>query len=131
MKKYCWRAKKRKAKFHLQNDDTGKTFCQIENSSAWKNVTAFSDEKPKGRNLCDNCRGLSEPQKFTEPLVGPVTRELIERLKTKNGGWTKSTLKLLGVPWPPPKGWKNKLLQGQESDYPEPRLAILMGERVV
>jgi hypothetical protein len=35
----------------------------------------------------------------------------IESLKTDKGGWTKDSLKSLGVEWPPPSGWKNKLLQ--------------------
>lgn len=39
-----------------------------------------------------------------------ITEEYIESLKTENGGWTKESLELLGVPWPPPKGWKKKLL---------------------
>jgi 8-oxo-dGTP diphosphatase len=33
----------------------------------------------------------------------------IERAKTKNGGWTKKTLAQWGVPWPPPKGWRDEL----------------------
>ena len=35
----------------------------------------------------------------------------IESLKTEKGGWTKDSLKSLGVKWPPPSGWKSKLLQ--------------------
>ena len=37
------------------------------------------------------------------------TKQLIETLKTKNGGWTKKDLAKLGISWPPPKGWKKKL----------------------
>ena len=36
--------------------------------------------------------------------------EDIKRLRTGRGGWTRKQLAGLGVPWPPPKGWKNKLL---------------------
>lgn len=35
----------------------------------------------------------------------------IEELKSSNGGWTKESLKSLGVSWPPIKGWKKKLLE--------------------
>lgn len=35
--------------------------------------------------------------------------EILSR-QTENGGWTKATLKQWGVPWPPPKGWKNALI---------------------
>ncbi len=34
----------------------------------------------------------------------------IESLKSSKGGWTKASLASLGVPWPPPAGWKAKLL---------------------
>lgn len=34
----------------------------------------------------------------------------INQLQTPNGGWTKADLASLGVPWPPPHGWKKKLL---------------------
>lgn len=35
----------------------------------------------------------------------------IESLKTVNGGWTRESLKSLGVEWPPRKGWKAELLE--------------------
>ena len=34
----------------------------------------------------------------------------IEAARTSAGGWTRETLAGWGVPWPPPKGWKQKLL---------------------
>lgn len=39
-----------------------------------------------------------------------VTIEEIEAKKTKNGGWTKDTLAEWGIPWPPVKGWKQRLI---------------------
>lgn len=39
------------------------------------------------------------------------TEEILERLKTKKGGYKRETLKLLGIPWPPPKGWKKDLIE--------------------
>jgi hypothetical protein len=39
-----------------------------------------------------------------------MTLEEIEAKRTPNGGWTKETLKGWGVPWPPTKGWKQRLL---------------------
>ena len=38
----------------------------------------------------------------------------IESLKTPKGGWTKASLASLGVSWPPPPGWKAKLLDDTE-----------------
>lgn len=41
-----------------------------------------------------------------------VSAEEIENGKTKKGGWDKITLAKWGVPWPPPKGWKESLISG-------------------
>ena len=45
-------------KAHL-SDGRGKTICQIENDGRprqWR----FSDEAPKGRELCENCATIAE-----------------------------------------------------------------------
>jgi len=44
-----------------------------------------------------------------------ITNELIEQLKTAAGGWTKESLALMGVDWPPQKGWKERII-GNEMD---------------
>lgn len=36
--------------------------------------------------------------------------EQIEAAKTARGGWTKKQLAEWGVPWPPPKGWRQNLI---------------------
>lgn len=41
-----------------------------------------------------------------------ITEEEILSQQTDNGGWTKKTLAQWGVPWPPPKGWKDRLISG-------------------
>jgi hypothetical protein len=43
-----------------------------------------------------------------------VTAAEIEAAKTKNGGWTRRQLAEWGVPWPPPRGWKARLLETAE-----------------
>jgi hypothetical protein len=40
-----------------------------------------------------------------------ITKEEILACQTENGGWTKKTLAQWGVPWPPPKGWKDALIK--------------------
>ncbi len=47
-------------------------------------------------------------------MISKITIEQLEACKTEKGGWSKETLTLLGVPWPPPKGWKKKLLGGEK-----------------
>lgn len=43
-----------------------------------------------------------------------ITKEEIESQMTANGGYTKATLAMWGVPFPPPKGWKRKLIEGDD-----------------
>lgn len=40
-----------------------------------------------------------------------ITEEILETLKTQKGGYTRETLAILGVPWPPKRGWKKALLK--------------------
>lgn len=49
-----------------------------------------------------------------------LTLEQIEAGKSLKGGWTAKTLASWGVPWPPPKGWKEALLTG--SAMPEAQI---------
>lgn len=37
-----------------------------------------------------------------------VTNALIESVKTQRGAWTRRQLELLGVAWPPKKGWRHR-----------------------
>jgi hypothetical protein len=43
-------------------------------------------------------------------ISGAVSNADIEAAKTAAGGWKRKTLEDWGVPWPPPKGWRQKLL---------------------
>ena len=36
--------------------------------------------------------------------------EYLDSRKTPNGGYTKDTLREFGVSWPPPKGWKKRII---------------------
>lgn len=39
-----------------------------------------------------------------------ITESKIEALKSNNKGWNKQVLSLIGVNWPPKKGWKKELV---------------------
>lgn len=45
-----------------------------------------------------------------------TTEQDILALQTAKGGWTRKSLASLGVPWPPPKGWKRRLLEGNQNE---------------
>lgn len=42
------------------------------------------------------------------------TREDILKMRTQNGGFRRETLAMLGVNWPPQKGWMKRYLAGQD-----------------
>ncbi|MFI6955529.1 hypothetical protein ACIBJI_18865 [Nocardia sp. NPDC050408] len=41
----------------------------------------------------------------------PATPDEINAARTPRGGWTRDQLAEWGVPWPPPRGWQEKLLR--------------------
>lgn len=45
-----------------------------------------------------------------------MTDEMLEGAKTASGAWTSAQLKLIGVEWPPRKGWRQWVIG---KDYPE------------
>lgn len=47
-----------------------------------------------------------------------MTNAQIEAGRSPKGGWTAKQLLLWGVPWPPPKGWRKKLLRGEPISRP-------------
>ncbi|MEU9047863.1 MULTISPECIES: sigma factor-like helix-turn-helix DNA-binding protein [unclassified Kitasatospora] len=53
----------------------------------------------------------------TPPPAAPVrpTAEDIEAARTPAGGWRRDQLAAWGVPWPPPKGWKKRLIDQAHS----------------
>lgn len=57
-------------------------------------------------------RPAAAPQRSDAPK-GRLTAADIERGKSPKGGWTRETLAGWGVPWPPPKGWKDDLLKAK------------------
>ena len=54
------------------------------------------------------------------PVVSPSEEE-IEAARTPRGGYTRETLASWGVPWPPPTGWKRRLLTASRTPIRVPR----------
>ena len=49
-----------------------------------------------------------------------VTHEVIDRYKSRKGGWTRKGTAALGVPWPLESGWKERILGLPREPLPEP-----------
>jgi hypothetical protein len=47
-----------------------------------------------------------------ERIPRHLTEDEIDAGRSPAGGWTRDTLARWGVPWPPPKGWRQALLDG-------------------
>ena len=45
-----------------------------------------------------------------------MTAEEIEAGRSEKGGFTKAQLASWGIPWPPPPGWKERLMQDGPSE---------------
>lgn len=61
---------------------------------------------------------VHSPAAHTQPGAGlvRVTSADIEAARSPAGGFTKETLAGWGISWPPPKGWKDSLIAGE--DFP-------------
>lgn len=74
------------------------------------------EDDPGDRRLCGMCvHNESQPsrhgrQSKDRPVHLPTVKE-IEDTMTPAGGWTRDTLASWGVPWPPPKGWRQELIK--------------------
>ncbi|MFE3995141.1 hypothetical protein ACFXPW_26100 [Streptomyces goshikiensis] len=44
--------------------------------------------------------------------------EEVEAARTPAGGWKRDQLAAWGVPWPPPKGWKDELAERWKAARP-------------
>lgn len=57
---------------------------------------------------------MAKPAKPKLPVIVDRTdrERIINTAATAKGGWTKAQLALWGISWPPPKGWKERLLNG-------------------
>jgi len=58
-----------------------------------------------------------------------VTAQEIERGRTKKGGWTRKQLADWGVPWPPPKGWRQALIN--KTEIPRKKIAIQITDKML
>lgn len=66
--------------------------------------------KPKRKGRKRKSRGFLTAIK---PVEGAITEKQLEAMRSPAGGFTKETLRNLGIPWPPPKGWRSALLAGK------------------
>jgi hypothetical protein len=76
-----------------------------------KRFGSVMEDIKTSRTTCKevDCSLLQQPVKGCNNNNNVVTPELIRSVQTKRGGWTKRDLARMGVPWPPPRGWRKEL----------------------
>ena len=57
-KQYLWRASKRGHRVHIENPETERAYCQVENCGG-KLLDGRGAEVPAGRRICGNCIELA------------------------------------------------------------------------
>ncbi len=66
--------------------------------------------------LCDECnqgKGAWDQTDYRAPTsseIPVITEAEILAAQTPSGGWRRQQLDAWGVPWPPPRGWKDRLI---------------------
>ena len=75
-RRYLWRAGKRGHRAHIQNPETGRTFCQVENCGG-RPLDGRGAEVPAGRRLCGNCTDLAgrNEANYQEPSLAVLMGE--------------------------------------------------------
>ncbi len=75
-RQYLWRANKRGHRVHIENPETARTFCQVENCGG-KPFDDRGSEIPSGRRICGNCVDLASRDKtdYREPSLAVLLGE--------------------------------------------------------
>lgn len=71
-----------------------------------KLATALNRNLKHLRRSPKGAKALARVEGYQPKLVTPTA---IMDARSPRGGWTRDALAKLGVPWPPPKGWKKRL----------------------
>lgn len=88
-------------------------------AAAWgvkkSHLSQFMNGK-RDHPMTDVLSALGLEWRIAKKVIRPPTEEEIDAAMTTAGGWTRATLAGWGVPWPPPKGWRQKLIAAALTD---------------
>ena len=110
---YLWRTSKRGHRAHIQNPETGRAYCQVENCGG-KPFDGKGAEIPAGRRLCGNCVDLTGRNEadYREPslavLMGERMAETEPELFYEGRGKSDVDDRFGHVSTVAPKLWKRK-----------------------
>lgn len=52
-----------------------------------------------------------------------LTHEILNSGMSTNGGWNKEQFSLIGIPWPPQKGWKSSVIM---KNFPDETINLFL-----
>lgn len=89
--------------------ETGKVFEHEANSEGVSDCQVLAPKGYGRKHLAVEAVG----EDWSLPVISRrrITQEEIDSAVTENGGFTRRTLAVWGVPWPPMNGWRKALLQ--------------------
>ena len=81
-RRYLWRASKHGQRVHIENPETERAYCQVENCGG-KPFDGRGAEIPPGRRLCGNCIGLEGRNEidYREPDVRVLMGERLAEVE--------------------------------------------------
>ncbi len=81
---YLWRVRKRGQRVHIENLETARTHCQVENCGG-KPLDGKGTEIPPGRQLCGNCADLAgrNVADYREPDIRVLLGERLAEVESE------------------------------------------------
>lgn len=88
---------------------------------SWPPPAGWKKDLQKAYSAKIKCQQASEKDEEIEVAPEKITRAYVFSKRTKAGGWKKAQLAAWGVPWPPTKGWIERLT-GEPPTNPMPEI---------
>ena len=81
-KRYIWRVRKHGQRVHIENPETERAYCQVENCGG-RALDGMGAEVPAGRRLCGNCIDLASRDKadYREPDIRVLMGERLAEVE--------------------------------------------------
>ena len=82
-KLYLWRVRKHGQRVHIENPETERAYCQVENCRHGEPLDGRGAEAPAGRRLCGNCIDLAGRDKadYREPDIRVLMGERLAEVE--------------------------------------------------
>lgn len=59
-----------------------------------------------------------------------ITEQVLKQAESINGAWSRKQLETIGIKWPPPKGWKKRIIGTEIQDSKIKKLLLLKNKHI-